>query len=253
MIDLNKALQKALMPDRAEPQREGETDLEFCARKFEGKVFPCSGCGKEIQWIGACEECKEKFNSASMDDFDRIRACGVPHNFAHCTWKNFKAPGSAKHKALIKEIDQLKTWRGIPPLAVISGRPGTGKTHMAVATMWRRMTSSGPYKMHFIQERAFLERLKRGFSDGQDDYAERIFRIRFLILDDFGQSRMTEWVLDTVVGLICRRFDEGKVTLLTTNLVHKDMAELDPRLGSRVYEALAVGTSSLPDYRKGKE
>ena len=215
-------------------------------------MFPCTGCGKEIQWLGACEECAKEFNTSNMSDFERIQAVGVPFGMANSTWQTFKMPKKGKTDALTKEIDSLKRWRGIPPLAVISGRPGTGKTHMAIATMWRRLKTKGPYKMHFLQERGFLDRLKRGFSDGEDDYAERIFRIQFLVLDDFGQSRMTEWALDTVVGLLCRRFDEGKVTMLTTNLVHRDMEELDPRLGSRVYEALTVGTSSLPDFRKGK-
>ena len=253
MVDLTKALQKALDNNRGiEPKGVDETDLEFCARKFEGKVFPCAGCGKEIQWIGACDDCEETFNAATMSDFDRVRACGVPHTMAACTWDTFNVPKGVKHGELRRQINELKGWKGLPPLVVISGRPGTGKTHMAVATMWRRVRSKGPFKMHFLQERGFLDRLKTGYGMGEDDYAERIYRIRFLVLDDFGQSRMTEWALDTVVGLICRRFDEGKVTVITTNLTHRDMAEMDPRLGSRVFEALAVSTTSMPDHRKGK-
>jgi DNA replication protein DnaC len=256
MADMKKALQKALASKEAfesvTPPQPGESDLEFCARKFDGRVFPCTGCGKEIQWIGACEACEEEFNAASMTDFDRIRQCGVPHPLAGCTWENFKIPAGPKAKPVADQIEALRTWKGEPRLAVLSGKPGTGKSHMAVATMWRRLRSKGPWKMQFIQERTLLERLKQSYNGDEESPLDRMVRLQFLVLDDFGQSRMTEWALDTAVGLICRRFDEGKVTLLTTNLTHADMAALDPRLGSRVYESLAVGTTPLVDYRKGK-
>lgn len=255
MVDISKALRKALNTDQVGPPRPGETDVEFVARKFDGKIFPCGNCGKEIQWIGACETCEKEFNTSTMSDFDRIMAVGVPREIAKSTWKTFKMPRKgSKQDGLIEEINQLKQWRGVPHFVIISGRPGTGKTHMAVATMWRRLRSKGPFKMCFLQEREFLDRLKKEYGTDENDYAERILRIQFLVLDDFGHSRMTEWAVDTVAGLLCRRFDEGKVTVITTNLVHRDMHELDPRLGSRVHEALAVGTSSMPDFRakKGK-
>ena len=85
-----------------------------------------------------------------------------------------------------------------------------------------------------------------------DDTLERVMKLEFLVIDDFGQTRLTEWVVDTMFGLVCRRFDEGLVTLITTNLTHVDINEIDPRLGSRLHQALTVGTSSMPDHRKGK-
>ena len=262
MVDLNKALAKALNADdkkKLEPARwtptpliEGESDLDFCKRKFGGKEFKCRGCDTTIYWPGACDECVEKFTEATMSDFDKIRHIGVPFRLAECTWSNFKKPSGLKHHELLNEIKELENWRGEPPLAILSGRPGTGKAHMAVATIWRRLRIAGMYGCRFYQERTLLERLKAGFDTKGDDMLEKVSNLKFLVIDDFGHTRMTEWVMDTMFGLVSRRFDEGRVTLITTNLTHIDINEIDPRLGSRLHQALAVGTSSMPDYRKGK-
>lgn len=251
MVDARKALERLLAAKRPIEVDPDEPDESFCQRKFGGRTFKCTGCGTEIGWMGACDECVTRFDETTMTDFDRIRRCGVPHGFADCTWARFDSPKGLKTVDMVKQIEELKTWRGIPPLAILSGRPGTGKTHMAVATMWRRLRSKGMYGMKFYQERTLLERLKQDFDSGGDALA-RAMRCKFLVIDDFGQSRMTEWVIDTMFGLVCRRFDEGAVTLLTTNLTHTDINAIDPRLGSRVYQALAVNTNMMPDRRKGK-
>lgn len=251
-MDINKALEKALRGGRCEPKREDESDLDFCKRKFNGRVFQCQGCGCDIYWPGACDPCVEQFDEKVMTDFDRLRHIGVPFRNAENTWQNFTLPKGLKYNELLHEIKELQHWRGDPSLAILSGRPGTGKTHMAVATVWRRLKSRGVTKMRFYQERVLLEELKSGFDTGRDDTLERASKLDFLVIDDFGHSRMTEWVIDTMFGLVSRRFDEGKVTLVTTNLTHADINAIDARLGSRLHEALTVGTSSMPDYRKGK-
>jgi DNA replication protein DnaC len=250
---MKAALEKALRGGRCEPKREEESDLDFAKRKFDGKVFECRGCGCDIPWPGACDECREEFDEKTMTDFDRIRRIGVPFRNAENTWSSFQEPKGLKHTELRHEIKDLQHWRGDPSLAILSGRPGTGKTHMAVATVWRRLKSRGITGMRFYQERVLLEELKRGFDSSEgDDTLERVSKLDFLVIDDFGHSRMTEWVVDTMFGLVSRRFDEGKVTLVTTNLIHADINAIDPRLGSRLHEALTVGTSSMPDHRKGK-
>lgn len=73
--------------------------------------------------------------------------------------------------------------------------------------------------------------------------------IFILVLDDWGIEQGTDWQLSVFDDLMTVRFDNGKVTLLTTN---RDIGELPERVRSR-FEDTEYGRAvynKAPDFRQ---
>jgi DNA replication protein DnaC len=94
-----------------------------------------------------------------------------------------------------------------------------------------------------------------------------------LLLDELSAVRPTDWVRDTLAHIINSRYNEKKVTLVTTTLTleaeqskkhakvlspsgeelpnfEKSLAQLGPTLCSRLYEMCRVVEMEGIDYRK---
>jgi DNA replication protein DnaC len=60
--------------------------------------------------------------------------------------------------------------------------------------------------------------------------------IRLLVLDDFGTTRPTDWVLSVLYSIINRRYEWIKKTVFTSNLTLEEIARVygDDRITSRI-------------------
>ena len=214
----------------------------FVEKKFKGEKFPCHFCGVEISWPGMCEPCEKKQITPESTIEQRIEHLGVPHSMASCRWENFDMPTS---NVAARLIEDLQKWKGIPPLVVLSGHPGTGKTHMAVATLRRRIESKGAGGVLWIADAEIGARLKAGFRNDEEPIEDELRNARLLIVDDFGQGYQSEWIVSTICPIICGRADRGQPTILSTNYTHQDIAGLDERLASRIQTNLKISTPSM--------
>jgi hypothetical protein len=210
--------------------------------KWGGEIFQCKFCDLNQTWPGMCGACEERSNMNQLSDDEKLAALGIPSLMVPCSWDNFEMPKGG----IFKEIE---AWRGRPTLLVISGPPGRGKTHMAVAVVRRRIKEKGVGGVFWISDAEIGARLKGGFRDGEMAVEDQIRRARLLVIDDLGQSYQTAWIAETILPILCRRHDDGKPTILTTNLTHADIEEMDARLASRMKTALALSTRSLLDRR----
>ena len=102
---------------------------------------------------------------------------------------------------------------------------------------------------------------------------EPVFEAEVLLIDDLGASKPSPWALETIGHILNKRYNEKRVTLLTTNYL--DTAEAPPapvrfpsgqaaaparedslteRLGqrvrSRLYEMCRTVEIAAPDYRR---
>jgi DNA replication protein DnaC len=214
--------------------------------KWGGEMFECKFCGAEQTWPGMCEACEERQVADQLTVEGKLANLGVLASMVSCSWENFEMPKGA----MARQIEEVKRWRGRPPLLVFSGIPGTGKTHMAVSAVRYRIEEKGPGGVLWISDAEIGARLKAGFRNGEMPIEDAMRNARLLVVDDLGQSYQTPWIAETVMPIICRRHDDGKPTILTTNLTHKDIEALDVRLASRLHEALTVSTRELADQRK---
>jgi DNA replication protein DnaC len=108
---------------------------------------------------------------------------------------------------------------------LLFGRNGRGKTHLAVSIL-RRVTSPAT-TIRFCNVPEFLAEMKASFNAGPEANAnvllQRCKDADVLVLDDLGQERATEWVVDTLGALIFHRHREQKPIIVTTNLSVREL------------------------------
>jgi DNA replication protein DnaC len=85
-----------------------------------------------------------------------------------------------------------------------------------------------------------------------------VYEAEVLVLDELGASKPTDWVQDTMMQIIGKRYNDRKLTLFTTNYrdVRQTPAEetLEDRIGtrlrSRLYEMCKTVIIDGEDYRR---
>jgi len=112
---------------------------------------------------------------------------------------------------------------------LLIGNEGTGKTSLAYAVM--RQANRAGLPCAFIVVSNVLDDLRQNY---KNDFYEptTYFRAKekhFVILDDLGVEKPTDWVREQIYKLINERYMKGLPTLITTNFT---LQELEERLGS---------------------
>lgn len=133
------------------------------------------------------------------------------------------------------------------------GPVGTGKTHLAAAIANQIIGTVGTL---FISCPEFLLELReamndRGKNQGKKTQLLNIAKtVQFLVLDDIGAEKTSDWVLETLFVIINHRYEFKLPTVFTSNC---NVAELDEKLGlrivSRIIEMCRCIEFAGPDYR----
>lgn len=137
---------------------------------------------------------------------------------------------------------------------VLSGRCGTGKTHLAAA-IGHEFIQQG-IRTIFITTPDLLDHLRSAFSPSAevryDEQFDLLCHVDILILDDLGAENQTAWAQEKLYQLINHRYNAALPTIITSNV---DPARMDERIASRLADLNRVMTVKLelPDYRRAGE
>lgn len=123
---------------------------------------------------------------------------------------------------------------------IFFGRTGTGKSHMAAAILHRSIKLG--YTASFQAAADLLSRIRDTYStrQGADEETEghilkSFDRIDFLVIDDLGSEKHSEWSESMFYKIINRRYMARKPVIITTNLTPQ---ELKRWLGERTFDRL---------------
>ncbi len=186
----------------------------------------------------------------------RVRGC-MPKALAGCCFDNFTASNSAL--AVVKKYaDEKEQMHDEGRNLIVRGGPGVGKTHLVAALTWEILIKGKRYPVDFWPVVDIVELAKAVYDDDRDA-KERISDmgdIPFLVIDDLGQERQTEWSRELVFTLISKRYNNVLPTIITMNL---DAQQVADRYGDSVASRL-FGNGSIvlnfdskaKDYRMGR-
>ncbi len=136
---------------------------------------------------------------------------------------------------------------------LLTGQPGCGKTHMAVAIINESLKRGIAAFFAFVP--ALLDHLRATFrpdsTTGYDELFEQVKNTPLLVLDDLGSENSTPWAEEKLYQIIVHRHNARLPTVITTNLESlKQLDEAKPRIRSRLSDALVEWAPILaPDYR----
>jgi len=144
-----------------------------------------------------------------------------------------------------------------PPILMLCGGRGTGKTHLLEALGRSYLGQETSVRYELVP--ALLSRIRAGYSSVAAEDGEfmmqRCHMAQLLILDDLGAEKPSEWVREKLFELIDERYSHNRLLLVATNCSYDEMNEsLGERIASRMFDdttgkvARVIMTSS--DYRR---
>jgi DNA replication protein DnaC len=102
---------------------------------------------------------------------------------------------------------------------LLMGPCGAGKTHLAVAAL-RQIVLRGHTGL-FYDYRELLKEIQGSYNPESQTselgVLEPVLTADVLLLDDLGASKPSPWALETVGHILNSRYNERRITLLTTN------------------------------------
>src|SRR5271169_1740332 len=235
--------------------------------------------GTPGQMAVACECGMEERSGKVME---RAR---IPKRYEHCDFESFAtdlADGktwTAQHEQFLKKAklltqgfvrDYPATEKGL----LLMGPSGVGKTHLAVASL-KELIRRGHAGL-FCDYRELLKEIQASYNPASEStemgVLEPIRTVELLVLDDLGASKPSTWVLD-IIGLVLNaRYNERRMTILTTNYIDETNApdsgarlpggqrvtvkedtladRIGARMRSRLYEMCRTVEVYAPDFRR---
>jgi DNA replication protein DnaC len=185
----------------------------------------------------------------------------IPPRYAKCTLDNFITYPNEK---LLKAVARAKAFADQFPAVdrglFFIGPPGIGKTHLAVAVLRLAIQRCGAKGLFY--EVADLLRLIRATYNPQSrsvesDVLQPVMEAELLVLDDLGREKPSEWVDETLNLIVNTRYNQRRITIVTTNFLEDDdpenpnslLARIGVRMHSRLYEMCDVMDFDGADFR----
>jgi DNA replication protein DnaC len=137
---------------------------------------------------------------------------GIPPRYYEVTWDNFITDTPEKQEAL--RLVRTTAWnRNL----LLSGKHGTGKTHLAMCLAKEGAT---------YRKLADIYRKIRCDPPEEAVYLEQLSTVKLLILDESGLQKFSDFEMNLLARLINKRWNNIVPTMIITNLTLTDFNEI---------------------------
>lgn len=175
------------------------------------------------------------------------KASGIPPRFADRTLQGYRAETAEQQKALRVATAYVEQWpqmRDRGASLIFSGRPGTGKTHLACAIA-SAVIDTG-HSALFTTVLDAMRSIKRSYDRdagiSETDAVMELVKPSLLVLDEVGADLGTDHSKVLLFDLMNKRYEHMRPTIILTNL---DAAALREYCGDRIMDRLREGGGRL--------
>lgn len=213
----------------------------FTSKNLFGAMWTkCQTCAKE-RHLADEAKAEAKSKAEAVDRWQaKIGMAGIPPRFSDRTLATYRAASEGQKIALSfaqsyaeSFADAATTGRS----AVFIGKPGTGKTHLAVGIALAVMDAG--YSALFTTAMRALRRVKETWARGSEETErEAIAALVYpdlLVLDEVGVQFGSDTEKLILFDVLNERYEQRKPTLLLSNLT---IGEVRDYLGERIFDRL---------------
>jgi DNA replication protein DnaC len=194
--------------------------------------------------VVACPICEDSgWKSIDVDGVERVTRCDcwrnnlqssllqearIPRRYHHCQLSNFETHTDSQRTAHRKATRLVEQFPVVDKGLLFYGDAGVGKTHLAVALL-KAIVERCRARALFFESRELLKMVRDTYGGGDTrelDVLRPVLEAEFLVLDDLGAEKKSEWVDETLGLIVNTRYSEKRVTVFTTNL--SDSSNTEP-------------------------
>ena len=138
-----------------------------------------------------------------------------------------------------------------PPLLLVYGTTGNGKTHLVEATVTELLNRGVDCRLWAVAD--LVSKLKESIPENTTELLmDKLKKLPALILDDWGQNYGSLWEEQKLEEIVIARERQGLLTIITTNL---DLDKISERVISRFRDRTEARLilNKAPDYRPKKK
>lgn len=218
-----------------------DTHGDYVSRNLFRKVWSgCPGCAAEQEAVRKREEAEREAVARFYAWQRKLGQSGIPDRFQDRTLSSYVATTEGQRKALAfakeyaEKFDEVSnTGRS----AIFCGKPGTGKTHLAVGIGLSVMERNRMVLFFTVQRmvRRVKDAWRRDSEESESDVIDLLTQPDLLILDEIGVQFGTEFERNLMFDVLNERYENRRPTLLLSNLTP---SEVKVFLGERVYDRL---------------
>ncbi|MEG3109378.1 DNA replication protein DnaC [Pantoea sp. T14] len=167
---------------------------------------------------------------------------GIRELHMNCSFDNYRVENEGQRKALELARQYCAEFDGSIASFVFSGRPGTGKNHLAAA-IGNDLILRGRSVL-IVTVADLMSSMKGTFSGTSDITEERLIQdlssVDLLVIDEIGMQSESRYEKVVINQIVDRRSSSKRPTGMLSNLDHAGMNTL---LGERVMDRMRLGNS----------
>lgn len=255
------------------------SELDRCFDRHETVTGTCEKHGEFTQqriWMEYSGRMAEKFSrcpqcitaelEAAQSSLHAIQTemlkerANIPERFAACSFENYQVVNQSAQKNLAMLKAYAKAWPQMLDAGtslILTGRPGTGKNHLAVA-LAKNIIEQHQASVQLTSVMRIIRAVRRTWGKGSELSEEEAIAhytgVDLLIIDEIGVQYGSESEMIILFDILNTRYERMLPTVLISNLTLPQITQvISERLTDRMIEG---GGATLifdwPSYRSQK-